>query len=198
MSKVLVTQSYLEDIADAIRLKSGGIDTYTPAQMAAAIAAIPTGGGGDAFAVIIVTYIQGHVCTATNGTVTLIAPDTSGLALFAIPTPATTPETWTLTDSDGQSTVTKTVSVAEYGEVIHVRVGDTIAMLKSDMDSTLYTMLSTAVDDGATESGRWFKRTTNEPVIFLDYYSSNDTQNSYNSYAVISLSSTPPAHTNNS
>lgn len=45
MSKALITEDYLTDIADAIRAKNGSSDTYTPPQMAAAIAAIPTGGG---------------------------------------------------------------------------------------------------------------------------------------------------------
>ena len=44
MSKALITEAYLTDIADAIRAKNGSSDTYTPPQMAAAIAAIPTGG----------------------------------------------------------------------------------------------------------------------------------------------------------
>lgn len=43
MSKVLVTESSLAGIAEAIRAKSGSSDTYTPGQMAAAIEAIPTG-----------------------------------------------------------------------------------------------------------------------------------------------------------
>ena len=42
--QVLVTPDYLEDIADAIRAKNGSSDTYKPGQMAAAIAAIPSGG----------------------------------------------------------------------------------------------------------------------------------------------------------
>lgn len=44
MSKVLITESYLQDIADAIREKAGGNNTYTPAQMATAITNIPSGG----------------------------------------------------------------------------------------------------------------------------------------------------------
>ena len=40
MAKVLVSDQYLNDIADAIRGKNGLTDTYTPAQMAAAITAI--------------------------------------------------------------------------------------------------------------------------------------------------------------
>lgn len=45
MGKVLVTDTYLTDIADAIREKLGVSDTYTPAQMGPAIETI-TGGGG--------------------------------------------------------------------------------------------------------------------------------------------------------
>ena len=43
MSKVMITESYLEDIADAIRAKSGSADTYTPGEMAGAISSIPGG-----------------------------------------------------------------------------------------------------------------------------------------------------------
>lgn len=46
---VIVNQEHLQDIADAIRAKNGSIDTYTPAQMAAAISALETGGGGISF-----------------------------------------------------------------------------------------------------------------------------------------------------
>lgn len=44
MAKVLVTEGYLTDIADAIRSKNGAATTYRPGDMAAAIQAIPTGG----------------------------------------------------------------------------------------------------------------------------------------------------------
>ena len=43
---VLVMESCLQDIADAIRAKNGSQNTYIPAQMAAAILAISGGGGG--------------------------------------------------------------------------------------------------------------------------------------------------------
>ena len=46
MAKVLVTESYLSGIANAIRAKNGLSATYTPAQMAAAITALPSGGSG--------------------------------------------------------------------------------------------------------------------------------------------------------
>ena len=41
MGKVLVTEDYLEDIADSIRSKNGSQNTYTPGQMAQAILDIP-------------------------------------------------------------------------------------------------------------------------------------------------------------
>ena len=44
MAKGLVTNTYLTNIANAIRTKLGVQTTYQPSQMAAAIASIPTGG----------------------------------------------------------------------------------------------------------------------------------------------------------
>lgn len=47
MSKVLVNETSLTSIADAIREKNGTTETYKPGEMGAAIAAIETGGGED-------------------------------------------------------------------------------------------------------------------------------------------------------
>lgn len=44
MAKVMITESYLEDIADAIREKKGVLTTYYPSQMAEAISTIDGGG----------------------------------------------------------------------------------------------------------------------------------------------------------
>lgn len=68
MSKVLVTESYLEDIADAIRSKNGSSDTYTPAEMASAISDI-SGGGTPTLQSKTVTYTP----TTTAITDTIIA-----------------------------------------------------------------------------------------------------------------------------
>ena len=46
MAKVLVTDTHLTDIANAIRDKNGSTDTYKPSEMANAISNIETGGGG--------------------------------------------------------------------------------------------------------------------------------------------------------
>ena len=47
MAKVLVNESSLSGIADAIRGKNGSTNTYKPNEMAAAITAIETGGTTD-------------------------------------------------------------------------------------------------------------------------------------------------------
>lgn len=67
---------------------------------------------------------------------------------------------------------------------------DSFALLKQDMSETTYVRLSNAVGDGATFSGRYFTRTTDEPVIFITKYSSG-----WRSYGVLSLSNTKPAET---
>ena len=63
MSKVLVNESSLTGIADAIRGKNGSTDTYKPSEMAAAITAI-SGSGGPVIEALSIT---------SNGTYT--APD---------------------------------------------------------------------------------------------------------------------------
>lgn len=47
MSKVLVNESSLTDIADAIREKNGTEETYKPSEMGDAVRAIQSGGGSD-------------------------------------------------------------------------------------------------------------------------------------------------------
>lgn len=68
MAKVLVTDTYLTDIADAIREKLGVSDTYTPAEMGPAIETI-TGGGGEGEEVTFDDrnqYVKGFL-TASSG-----------------------------------------------------------------------------------------------------------------------------------
>ena len=47
MSKVMVNESSLTAIGEAIRGKNGTTNTYKPSEMAAAISNIPAGGGGN-------------------------------------------------------------------------------------------------------------------------------------------------------
>ena len=70
------------------------------------------GGGGKLYAIIAVTYPEGSVCTCTNGTKTLKARDTSGKALFNV-----TVGEWTVSCTDGSSTVSKSVTITYEGQV---------------------------------------------------------------------------------
>ena len=83
------------------------------------------GGSGptsDVFAFILATYPAGAVCTATNGSTTMTATDTTGYFVFSIPTPATTPETWTIaaTDASTGDSASDTVSIASKGQATAV------------------------------------------------------------------------------
>ena len=64
-------------------------------------------GGGTPYAAIGGTYPSGSVCTCTNGTLTLTAKDTSGKAIFVIPSAGT----WTVTAVSGSKSTSKTVSI---------------------------------------------------------------------------------------
>ena len=60
MAKVTVTESSLENIADAIRAKLGVQTEYKPGEMAAAIQSLPTGGSA----------VLEHLSVTQNGTYT--------------------------------------------------------------------------------------------------------------------------------
>ena len=72
MAKVLITDTYLDDIADAIRGRNGTQNTYKPSQMAAAVTAIPNAyAAGDEGKVVSngALVSQSSSSTAENGTV---------------------------------------------------------------------------------------------------------------------------------
>lgn len=76
------------------------------------------GGSGKLFAIIAVTYPAGSVCTCSNGTKTLKAKDTSGKALFNVPSAGA----WTVSCTDGSSTVSKSVTITATGQVESVKL----------------------------------------------------------------------------
>lgn len=80
------------------------------------------GGGAKLFAAIGVTYPVGNTCICTNGTKTLIAKDTSGQCVFAIPKPATLPETWTVTTTDGVDSKSQSVNITAEGQCVLVNL----------------------------------------------------------------------------
>lgn len=71
------------------------------------------GGTSKAYAVIGVTYPTGSTCTCTNDTLTLTAKDTSGKAIFVIPSAGT----WTVTAVSGSKSKSKAVSITAEGQV---------------------------------------------------------------------------------
>lgn len=65
------------------------------------------------YAVIGVTYPSGSTVTCTNGSKTLTAKDTSGRAMFVIPSAGT----WTVTAVSGSKSTSKAVSITAEGQV---------------------------------------------------------------------------------
>ena len=67
----------------------------------------------DPYAIISVTYPEGSTCTCSNGSVTLTAKDTSGKALFVIPSAGT----WTVKTVSGSQTKSAAVEITAEGQV---------------------------------------------------------------------------------
>ena len=75
-------------------------------------------GSAKMFAVIGVTYPSGSTCTCTNGTKTLKAKDTSGTAIFNVPSTGT----WTVTATNGDKTASKSVSITAEGQTVAIEL----------------------------------------------------------------------------
>ena len=68
------------------------------------------------YAFIVVIYPEGAICTASNGSVLITAPDTSGYAVFAIPSAGT----WTISAvKDGNSTAEQVI-ISTYGTSVNI------------------------------------------------------------------------------
>ena len=79
------------------------------------------------YAVIGVTYPSGSTVTCTNGSKTLTAKDTSGKALFIIPSAGT----WTVKAVKGSQSASKTVSITAEGQVETVTLTYELYIFKS-------------------------------------------------------------------
>lgn len=71
------------------------------------------GGAVMSFASILVKYPAGATCTCTNGSKTLAAKDTSGVAIFYIPSAGT----WTVKAVSGTKSVSTPVSITTKGQI---------------------------------------------------------------------------------
>ena len=110
------------------------------------------GSGGDVYAFILVTYPAGSTCTASNGTTTLTAGDTSGSWVFKIPTPASTPETWTVTSTDGGDTASTTVSISSEGQSESVELSYNYYVITNGVIGAVGFSTRTRSDKAATTS----------------------------------------------
>ena len=86
-----------------------------------------SGGAGKPYAVIGVTYPSGSTCTCTNGSKTLKAKDTTGKAIFVIPSAGT----WTVTAVSGSKSASKAVSITAGGQIATVTLVYELYIFKS-------------------------------------------------------------------
>lgn len=118
MAQVLVTDTYLSNACNAIRQKNGSTNTYTPSEMAAAILAIPTGGGSATLQDKTYTPSEtGATITYDNGydglrkvTVAGITPTYIGSGIPVNPTITTAGNTVTVPTGYYSSQQTKTIT----------------------------------------------------------------------------------------
>ena len=104
-----------------------------------------SGGVGKVYAVIGVTYPAGSTCTCTNGSKTLTAKDTTGKALFVIPSSGT----WTVEAVKGSKSTSKAVSITAEGQVeIVTLIFDLILFDGGDNTSVTGGWAYTITDEG--------------------------------------------------
>lgn len=77
-------------------------------------------------ATINVTYPAGSTCTATDGTTTLTAPDTSGTWACVVPNAGT----WTITATNGEKTKSGTVTISTDGETASITLAYVLELFK--------------------------------------------------------------------
>ena len=88
-------------------------------------------GGEKLRSVIAVIYPAGSICTCVSGTKTLKARDTSGKALFNV-----TVGEWTVSCTDGSSTVSKSVTITTPGQVESVKLSYALILYDSGDEYT--------------------------------------------------------------
>ena len=112
------------------------------------------------YACIGVTYPSGSTCTCTNGTKTLTAKDTTGTALFVIPSAGT----WTVTAVNGSQSASKSVNITTEGQVESVTLSFELVLFENGTLSTLA---------GSVKGNRVSVSSSAITTIF-DYYSIGD------------------------
>lgn len=139
------------------------------------------GGGGaasTAWAYIGVTYPAGSTCTATNGTITLNAQGTSGLYVFGIPEPLSTPETWTISCTDGTSSRSESVLVSSQYEVVTITLS--YRRIPEEYQEVEYIMSNTS---GYIDTGKYLESPTDTEIEFS--YKIGEHDSSASTYRVV-------------
>ena len=108
-------------------------------------------GGGTPYAAIGVTYPSGSVCTCTNGTLTMTAKDTSGKALFVIPSAGT----WTVKAVKGSKSKSKAVSITAEGQIETVELVYQMYIFKSGSGLTAGYSIAGSGGKGSNANISW-------------------------------------------
>lgn len=122
MAQVLVTESHLEDIADAIRLKTGQSSSYTPSQMASVIASIVSAGS--------LSIIEKSVIA--NGTYSASSDDADAFSGVVV----NVPNTYNLSDEG---------KVVNNGSLVNQ--GDTTIELNGSYNTTLFSHVTVSIPE---------------------------------------------------
>ena len=165
---------------------------------------IRRGVGGVPYAIISVKYPAGSVCTCTNGTQTLTAKDTSGKAMFVIPSAGT----WTVKAVSGSSSASSTVEITAEGQVETVTLVYDLILFDGTTGEIAsgYSLVGVAVQGDST-SGYYiqFAEGTSyiSPVIDVSRYNTlklkaglKGSAYSGYSYGTIGLYKDVPSHSN--
>ena len=103
-------------------------------------------------ATINITYPAGSTCTATDGTTTLTAPNTSGVWTCVVPNAGN----WTVTATNGTQTKSSTVSITTYGQSASVSLGYTEYVIQNgviDMTAHPATVTENSGDNAHAANG---------------------------------------------
>lgn len=114
------------------------------------------GSGNKVFAVIGATYPAGSICTCSNGSKTLTTKDTSGRAMFVIPSAGT----WTVTAVSGSKSKSKAVSITAEGQVENVTLTYELVLFNNGVVSGY------AWDSSNVESGYGYAQVS-DGLIYL-------------------------------
>lgn len=108
------------------------------------------GSSAKVYAVIGVTYPTGSTCTCTDGAKTLTAKDTTGKAMFIIPSAGT----WTVKAVKGSQSKSKAVSITAEGQVETVELTYGLYIFKNGSGLTSgYSIKSNSLISAPTVSG---------------------------------------------